>query len=212
MLIAMSELHLVFVCWFVFIVFMVVCVDRSRELMWLRRCRFRCFALTLRCSVVSLLVNRLINLIVIFPDFLPLLLLHFNPLNLFYPSPPPRFTVTTPALHSVISLLSCNASWELPTLPTGYGVWSRWWGKLILHHRTQTAPSLSCLLCFLLASVMNNVCGATLFSMCRLLSRGFCSGCFLHTAEPLLESYLVHSLHGWTWQLLNPFFYLISIQ
>lgn len=38
-----------------------------------------------------------------------------------------------PALHCVISLLSCNASWNT----TGYGVWSWWWGKQILHHHME---------------------------------------------------------------------------
>lgn len=38
-----------------------------------------------------------------------------------------------PAVHSVISLLSCNASWNT----TGYGVWSWWWGKQILHHHME---------------------------------------------------------------------------
>lgn len=49
----------------------------------------------------------------------------------FYFYLPAHYNV--PALHCVISLLSCNASWNT----TGFGVWSWWWGKDILHHHME---------------------------------------------------------------------------
>lgn len=89
-----------------------------------------------------------------------------------------------PALHCVISLLSCNASWNT----TGYGVWSWWWGKTDSSSSHGTASSLSSFLLALTADAVVNMRVTNNLSLrSTLVWKTLLTARFFYTATSLLK-------------------------